>query len=66
VIADFEDGQVAHERVCWDQASLLVLVKALDSLDRRVTGNEQAADVLEQQGQGNELVAGVANRRESA
>jgi len=62
VVAGFEDGKVAYERIYWDQASLLVQVGALDPSDLPVSGDEQAAKLLEPDRPCNELIARAANR----
>jgi carboxymethylenebutenolidase len=66
VVAGFEDGKVAYERIYWDQASLLVQVGALDPSDLPVSGDEQAAKLLEPDRPCNELIARAANRPEPA
>jgi carboxymethylenebutenolidase len=42
VVVDFRDGQVAEERIYWDQASLLVQVGLLDPALLPVLGREPA------------------------
>jgi carboxymethylenebutenolidase len=42
----FEGGKVAHERLYWDQASLLVQVGLLDPTNLPVAGAEQAGQLL--------------------
>ena len=42
VVVDFEDGKISAERICWDQASVLVQVGLLDSARLPVIGVEQA------------------------
>lgn len=66
VVAGFEDGKVAYERIYWDQASLLIQVGALDPSELPVTGDEQAAKILEPDRPCNGLIARAANRRELA
>ena len=66
VVAGFEHGKVAYERIYWDQASLLVQVGALDPSDLPVSGDEQAAKLLEPDRPCNELIARAANRPEPA
>jgi carboxymethylenebutenolidase len=56
VVAGFEAGKVAYERVSWDQASLLVQVGALDRSNLPVAGAEQAAKVLDKDLPSNELI----------
>jgi carboxymethylenebutenolidase len=47
VVVKFDGGRVAHEHIYWDQASLLVQVGLLDRTELPVTGEEQAASVLD-------------------
>jgi carboxymethylenebutenolidase len=46
VVMKFENGKVAHERLYWDQASLLVQVGLLDPGNLPVVGIEQARSLL--------------------
>ena len=46
VVMKFENGKVAHERLYWDQASLLVQVGLLDPGNLPVVGVEQAKRLL--------------------
>jgi len=46
VVMKFENGKVAHERLYWDQASLLVQVGLLDQGNLPVVGIEQARRLL--------------------
>ena len=46
VVMKFESGKVAHERLYWDQASLLVQVGLLDPTNLPVAGAEQAGQLL--------------------
>jgi carboxymethylenebutenolidase len=46
VVMAFENGKVAHERLYWDQASLLVQVGLLDPGNLPVVGIEQARRLL--------------------
>lgn len=46
VVMKFENGRVAHEHIWWDQASLLVQVRALDPANLPVSGVEQARELL--------------------
>ena len=46
VVMKFENGKVAHERLYWDQASLLVQVGLLDPANLPVVGVEQARRLL--------------------
>jgi carboxymethylenebutenolidase len=43
IIVDFEGGKVAHERVYWDQASVLAQAELLDAEEVPVVGNQAAA-----------------------
>jgi carboxymethylenebutenolidase len=47
VVVGFEDGNVHHEHIYWDQASLLAQVGLLDPAVLPVTGAEQAETVLD-------------------
>ena len=47
VVVGFQNGKVSHERIYWDQASLLVQVGLLDPAELPVTGAEQAGNVLD-------------------
>ncbi len=47
VVVGFEAGKVAHERIYWDQASLLVQVGLLDEKSLPVTGVAQAEKILD-------------------
>ena len=46
VVMKFKNGKVAHERLYWDQASLLVQVGQLDPGNLPVVGVEQARRLL--------------------
>ena len=46
LVMGFENGKVAHERLYWDQASLLVQVGLLDPANLPVVGVEQARRLL--------------------
>ena len=46
VVMKFENGRVAHERLYWDQASLLVQVGLLEPGNLPVVGIEQAKRLL--------------------
>src|SRR5262249_55684429 len=46
VVMKFENGKIAHEHVCWDQASLLVQVGLLDRTNLPGAGPEQAHKLL--------------------
>jgi carboxymethylenebutenolidase len=56
VIAGFEDDKVSSEHIYWDQASLLVQIGALDPSRLPVTGDEQAAKLLDEDRPCNELI----------
>jgi len=47
VVVGFDGGRVKHEHIYWDQASALVQVGLLDPAGLPVTGEEQAANVLD-------------------
>jgi carboxymethylenebutenolidase len=47
VVVGFEAGKVAHERIYWDQASLLVQVGLIDEKSLPVTGAAQAEKILD-------------------
>jgi carboxymethylenebutenolidase len=47
VVVGFEAGKVAHERIYWDQASLLVQVGLLDEKSLPVTGVAQVRKILD-------------------
>jgi carboxymethylenebutenolidase len=47
VVVGFEADKVAHERIYWDQASLLVQVGLLDEESLPVTGVVQAQKILD-------------------
>lgn len=47
VVMGFKDGQVAFERIYWDQASVLVQIGLLDPSPLPVVGSEQAERLLE-------------------
>ena len=47
-VVGFEADKVAHERIYWDQASLLVQVGLLDEKSLPVTGVAQAEKILEE------------------
>ena len=63
VVAGFEDGKVAYERIHWDQVSLLVQVAALDPSDLPASGDEQTAKLFEPDHPCNGLIARAANQR---
>lgn len=47
VVVGFEGGEVAFERIYWDQASLLVQLGLMDRAGLPVSGAEQAARLLD-------------------
>ncbi len=61
VVAGFEAGKVAFERIYWDQASLLVQVGLLDASRLPVCGVEQAAKVLDEDRPCNALIDRAAS-----
>jgi carboxymethylenebutenolidase len=61
VVVGFEGGKVAHERIYWDQASLLVQLGLLDQSTLPVTGAEQAARLIDPTLPSNTLIPGAAN-----
>lgn len=46
-IVDFDDGKIVHERIYWDQASVLVQIGMLDPVGLPVTGADSARKVLD-------------------
>lgn len=62
VVAGFEDSRVASEHIYWDQASLLVQIGALDPSGLPVTGNEQAAKLIDEDRPCNELIERTRHR----
>jgi carboxymethylenebutenolidase len=56
-IVKFVDGQVAHEHIYWDQASVLVQVGLLDPKGLPVAGVETALKVVDNTRPSNELMA---------
>ena len=48
VVMKFEAGEIAHEHIYWDQASLLVQVGLLDPKTLPVIGVNQARTLLDQ------------------
>jgi carboxymethylenebutenolidase len=55
-IVGFRDGKLSHERIYWDQASVLVQVGLLDSGSLPVTGAESARKVMDPRLPSNELI----------
>jgi carboxymethylenebutenolidase len=62
VVAGFKDGKVAYEHIYWDQASLLVQIGALDPSQLPVSGDEQAAKLLDKNRPSNQLIELAARR----
>jgi hypothetical protein len=58
----FEGGKVAHERIYWDQASLLVQLRGLEPSRVPVSGAEQAAKVPDKDRPCNGLIERAAQR----
>jgi carboxymethylenebutenolidase len=56
VVVGFEGGQVRHEHIYWDQASVLVQAGVLDPAGLPVTGPEQAESLVDQGRPKNELL----------
>lgn len=56
VVVGFEDGQVHHEHIYWDQATVLVQAGVLDPSGLPVAGSEQADALLHQGRPKNELI----------
>lgn len=65
VVVEFEADKVAHERIYWDQASLLVQVGLLDEESLPVTGAVQAEKVLDKDLPANTLLV-TEQRRATA
>lgn len=59
-VVGFVDGQVAFERIYWDQASLLVQIGLLDDSTLPVVGAEQARVVLDPTRPRNQLIERAA------
>jgi carboxymethylenebutenolidase len=59
VVVGFEDGQVSHEHIYWDQASVLVQAGLLDPSGLPVTGAEQSEALIDQDQPKNQLLRGV-------
>ena len=57
VIVQFRDGQLAHEHIYWDQASVLVQIGLIDAKLLPVAGVESARKVLDPSLPANELIA---------
>jgi carboxymethylenebutenolidase len=62
VVAGFKEGKVASEHIYWDQASLLVQIGVLDRSSLPVTGDEQAAKLLDEDRPCNELIEQARDR----
>src|SRR5262249_8073912 len=57
VIAGFDgEAKISHEHIYWDQASMLVQLGLLDPAGLPVTGQEQAARLLDRSLPSNELI----------
>jgi carboxymethylenebutenolidase len=56
VIVHFRDGQLAHEHIYWDQASVLVQLGLIDAAKLPVAGVEAAEKVLDPSLPANELM----------
>lgn len=63
-IVGFIDGKVAHERIYWDQASVLVQVGLLDPAGLPVAGAETALKVADDTRPSNELMGRWAGSSE--
>ena len=59
-VVEFRDGKVAHERIYWDQASVLVQLGLLDPAGLPVVGAEAARKVLDPSLPANALIARAA------
>jgi carboxymethylenebutenolidase len=62
VVVGVRDGKVTHERIYWDQASVLVQVGLLDRDGLPVAGAEAAAKVLDPTRPSNTLIAAAEAR----
>lgn len=60
VVMGFEGDRIAYEHIYWDQASLLAQVGALDPSGLPVSGNEQAAKLLDKDLPSNRLIERAA------
>lgn len=56
VVVGFRDGNVSHEHIYWDLATVLVQAGLVDPRDLPVLGSEQAAALLDQGLPKNELL----------
>lgn len=66
VVVGIRDGKVAHERIYWDQASVLVQVGLLDPARLPVVGAESAAKVLDPMRPSNTLIEAAGGRSSHA
>jgi len=55
-IVRVRDGKLAHEHICWDQASVLVQIGLLEPAKLPVVGIESAKKVLDPNLPANELM----------
>ena len=62
VVMGFERDKVAYEHIYWDQASLLVQVGALNPSELPVSGEAQAAKLLDKNQPSNELIERAGQR----
>ena len=58
VVVGFQDGQVSHEHIYWDQATVLVQAGLLDPAGLPVVGSEQAEAMLDQSRPKNAVITG--------
>jgi carboxymethylenebutenolidase len=56
VVVHFRDGQLAHEHIYWDQASVLAQLGLIDATALPVAGVETAEKVLDPTRPSNELM----------
>jgi carboxymethylenebutenolidase len=62
VVIEFQDGRIASEPVCRDQASVLVRIGMLDAGKPPVSGVETAAKMRDSQRSSNALIARAEQR----
>jgi carboxymethylenebutenolidase len=62
VVVGIRDGKVSHERIYWDQASVLVQVGLLEADGLPVAGQEAAAKVLDPALPSNTLIEAAERR----
>jgi carboxymethylenebutenolidase len=60
LVVAFEEGEVSHEHIYRDQATVLVQAGLLDTESLPVVGSEQAVTLLDQSRPKNELFAATA------